>query len=67
MFIPTKEQLDELGFEKLPWIDVHWIKGNSNWYLITIKDGIADINWEKLHPQSIEDIKTLIRILYPNN
>ena len=78
MFTPTKQQLKELGFKQ----DEFWefklcIKQDfCSWYIhceysFIIKWYIFSFSiqwaWIVIYPQSIEDIKTLIRLLNHNN
>ena len=78
-YIPTKEELEELGFNVL-----RWLKGDDYDFILSIKKTKYRIlyfwkhewdawffalddhsEWTKIFPQSLEDIKTLIRILTP--
>lgn len=59
-FLPTKQQLDELGFQTL-W-ESFFIQRDEETSAIVYR------NWNfYVFPQSIEDIQTLIRLLSPNN
>lgn len=73
MFIPSKQELEELGFNEYDdWVftsdDFWWwrkpynIKFYDNeWFLWDDLYHLEDM----IYPQSLEDIKTLIRLLTP--
>ena len=69
MFTPTKKELEELGFE----IDVYYEW--KFWYAFTKVWPYIEYKWFKnmwkvwmrqFYPESLEDIKTLIRLLTPS-
>lgn len=79
MYTPTKEELEELWFSVLRWlwddsydfilsikptkyrILYFWKYKEDEWFFAL--DDHSE--WNKIHPKSQEDLKTLIRILTP--
>lgn len=73
MFTPTKEQLEELGFEKFPLSDnyhivfygeYHLIWKPASWYRKELKS-MWTLFRVPIYPESKEDIWNLIRLLTP--
>lgn len=81
MFTPTKEELEELEFKFEQWKRIEWILKLEDHYKKDVVYGqyivysvpnnqfwLSDFdNNIKFPIQSIDDIKTLIRLLSPNN
>lgn len=65
MFIPSKEELEELGFEKSAYSDtfIYIMKKQT---CINFFENKWYVWWIQFFPQSIEDIKTLTRLLTPH-
>lgn len=61
MFTPTQQELEELGFEKSWYTDALLYLVEWTTVMIYI-DWLFYISHVKLYPQSIEDIKNLIRL-----
>ena len=72
MFTPTKEELEELGFKQ--WDDVYILEHRTfqvevfNWWISVSHFVLWRKEWKSLpvYPQSLEDLKTLIRLLTPS-
>lgn len=70
MFTPTKQQLEELGLHEVKSTDLYLYKVFCDWWnrlYFNTKTKKWDLDWKVLYPQSIDDIKTLIRMLTPTN
>lgn len=70
MYTPTKEELEELGFVS-QWNNI-WLYVTLESWLITHWENTTGFHLEdeattgsEFYPQSLEDIKTLIRLLTP--
>lgn len=73
-FSPTKEQLEELGFNITAYSSDLWLSINTaiaytdkyKWKIIIESWDWIDVSSD-FYPQSIEDIQTLIKLLTPPN
>lgn len=76
MYTPTNKELEEIGFyvrvnekthiyDVTSFVRISFDFENIEFRLCDVSGDRDTILWEEIYPESIEDLKTLIRILTP--
>lgn len=66
IWTPTKEELEEMGFEKSGYTDVMNYRFGDSYTIRYHGDQTYTIDWVYFYPRSRSDIEKLIELFNPN-